>query len=532
MVNEPMSVATHPLLEALAVSKHFGGVQALSRADLTARAGSVHALVGQNGAGKSTFMKILVGAQSPDEGEIRIDGTPMHFRNIADARRVGVAIVFQELSLYPDLDVLTNLNTSDLPTRVKILDRQAMRRRVVPVLEQLSLGVDLDAPVGSLSLGEQQTVEIARALLTGSRILILDEPNSALNAAETARLFAIVRQLRDRGVAIVFVSHRLEEVFEISDEITILRNGAVVANSSIEAMSIDQVVRHMTGRDVPRRAMARGGVSAASGEALEFEDVSASGTLTGVSFRAGAGEIVGLAGLEGSGAQEAMKLAFGLIAPDHGRVVMPGGQRAPGSVPAAVHSGIAYVPPDRRTEGLMLERSIAMNIGAVTAGALGSGGFVVRDGDLERGAGDQVARLCIVADSAAAPTDSLSGGNQQKVLLAKWLAADPKVVLLNDPTRGVDVGSKDDIHRIIRALAAEGRIVLFSSSDGMEYLGLCDRILVFYRGEMRGELSAGDWSEHGLLSAMNTGILDAAAVATPSPAGNSRNATAGGSPNV
>ena len=514
-VEQPMTETSQPALEARDISKRFGGVQALSQAHLTGQAGTVHALVGQNGAGKSTLMKILVGAYAPDNGQILVDGKVVSFRSIADARRAGISIVFQELSLYPQIDVLTNLSAGDLPTRLGTLDRREMRKRAAPILQRLGLEIDLDALVGMLTLAEQQTIEIAQALMAGSRILILDEPNSALNATETARLFAIVQQLKERGVAIVFVSHRLEEVFEISDEITVLRNGSVVVNAPTSALSMGEVVRHMTGREVPKRRPERGQGPGASDQALGFEAVSATGAVMDVSFRAGTGEIVGLAGLEGSGSQDVLKLVFGLITPDHGRITMPGGASAATSVRAAVRSGVAYVPPDRRTDGLMLARSIAMNIGAVTAGALGSAGFMVRDDDLAEGATEQVTRLGIVASSTSAPTESLSGGNQQKVLLAKWLSADPKVVLLNDPTRGVDVGSKDEIYRIIQEVASEGRVVLFSSSEAIEYLGLCDRILIFYRGQLRGELPADAWSEHGLLSAINTGNLDATATRRP-----------------
>ena len=491
------------------VEKRFGGVVALAGVDLEVHPGAVHAIVGENGAGKSTLMKIIAGAEQPDAGEVSMGGSRVHFDSVKVAEEHGVAIVFQELSLYPDLDVLANLFMQREVTRLGLVQRAEMRRRARPVLDELGLDVNLDAPAGQLALSEQQLVEIAKALLADAALLILDEPNSALNAAETERLFDVVRDLRDRGVAVLFISHRLEEVFEVADDITVMRNGRIVTRLDPAETSIPEVVSLMIGRQYTEVA---GTISHADyeGAPLRVEGLSVRGQVEGVEFSVAPGEIVGLAGLEGSGAAVVLETIFGMERPTTGAITLPDQSPGPSSIRDAVRAGIAMVPADRRSDGLMLSADIITNMAQVTAGALGRFGFMLRKGQIEDRTHQQVQDLDIVADSIQAPVNELSGGNQQKVVIAKWLEADPRVVLLHDPTRGVDVGAKEEIYEIVRSLAEERRIVLFASTELPEYVHLCDRVLIFYRGRVCGELERGDITTHRLLEAINTGRTEVA----------------------
>jgi len=500
------SARAAPVCAAVGVRKHYGGVQALAGVDFAVHPGQVHALVGENGAGKSTLMKVLAGAERPDAGEVRVHGAPRRFANVRQAAEAGVAIVFQELSLYPDLDVLANLFLGREPRRAWVVRRAAMEREARPVLEAMGLDVRLDRPVAALSLGERQLVEIAKALLARSDVLILDEPNSALNAAESERLFAVVRRLRDQGVAVLYVSHRLEEVFRIADVITVLRNGRLVASAAAGATTIREVVEAMLGRPPEERA-ARPAPPSGRPPALRLEQVSVAGALQAVTLSARPGEILGLAGLEGAGVRCVFDLLSGILRPDAGTVVLPDGGGSPRSVAAAVRRGVARVPADRRVDGVALAQSIEDNLVQVTAGALGRQGFRLRRRALGEAAREGMAALRIRAPSAAVPVEHLSGGNQQKVVLGKWLAADPRLFLFDDPTRGVDVGAKAEIYAILAAAAERGAVALFSSSELPEYAALCRRVLVFYGGRLCGELRGARVTEHRLLEAINTGRL-------------------------
>lgn len=491
------------------VKKNYGGVKALVGVDLTVYPGTVHAVVGENGAGKSTLMKILVGAEQPDAGTMTVAGQTRRFQNVKEANHHGMAIVFQELSLFPHLDVLTNLFPLREPRRYGLTDRAAMRREAQPVLDELGVHVDLDAPVEQLTLGEQQLVEIAKALLADAKVLIFDEPNSALNAAETERLFRIIRELRERGVAILYISHRLEEVFEIADVITVMRNGEIVDTLQPGETSIPQVVSMMIGRDSGELSefYARHESARVEGEPLRLNDVSIPGMVDHVSLSAYPGEIVGLAGLEGSGVSAVLDVVFGLQPVASGSVTLPNGHAAPRNIPAAVHAGIALIPADRRNEGLMLGQDVISNLSQITAGVLGRLGFFIQEKTMREQAQARSGSLNIKMDSLDEPVSNLSGGNQQKVVIGKWLEANPTIVLLSDPTRGVDVGAKAEIYHIIHDLAAQERIVLFTSTELPEFVHLCDRVIVFYRGRVVGELQADDLSTQKLLEAINTGTL-------------------------
>ncbi len=497
--------AATPLITLRNLRKRYGGVVALDDVSLDLRRGEVHAIVGENGAGKSTLMKVLAGAVTADAGTIEIDGEEVSFSSAARARERRIGIVYQELSLLPDRSVLANLFVNREPTRWGLVSRVAMVREAAPLLHRIGLDAELDAPVRELPLAERQLVELSRVLLERPQILILDEPNSALTDEETQRLFAILRDLAREGIAIVYVSHRLEEVFEIADVVTVMRNGRWVSTMPRAERTIPALVREMTGGAVDALFPERSRAAAVEGRSLVVRGLSAPG-LRGVTFEARPGEVVGLAGLEGSGVTRLLSLLFGDTRPDEGDVVFPDGNGLPSGPTAAARRGIALVPADRRQQGLMLEKSVAENAAQVSVGALGTGSPVVSRARLARVATRQIEALAIKAPSPWAPVTGLSGGNQQKVVIGKWLEAAPGVVLLDDPARGVDVGAKAEIFTIMRRLAAEGRVVLFRSTELSELVGVSDRILVFYRGSVTTECDPAAIDSPGLLHAINTGL--------------------------
>jgi ABC-type sugar transport system ATPase subunit len=511
------------MLEAQGISKSYGGVVALAGASLTVRAGSVHALLGENGAGKSTLVKIIAGAVRPDDGTLRLNGEEVSFSTTAEAARNGVAVVSQELSLFPDLDVLSNHFPMREVKRGPFVNRAAMAERALPVLRDLGLKVDLRQAVGSLSLAQRQLVEIAKALVTNPRVLILDEPTSALEAASTETLIGILEVLRDRQVAVLFVTHILEEVMQVCDEVTVLRDGRPVLEAAQrEQLTVQAIVEAMLG-DRARREQAladRGaptvrplGVDTTTGTGgeLSLEDVVVARRLDHLSLTATPGEIVGLAGLAGSGHHTVIELISGQRRADSGRVLLPGRRPVPRGLRNAIRAGVAVVTGDRRRFGLMLDKPVWENIAQVRGIALAREGPIIRAGRLRKRAQDQVERLRVRTPSLDARSGSLSGGNQQKVVFAKWLNAQPTVMLLDDPTRGVDVGAKAEMHALIRSAAEAGAIVLLASTDLDELEHICDRVLVFYRGQIAADVSGEDARVHTLLEAMNTGQFSRAA---------------------
>jgi ribose transport system ATP-binding protein/rhamnose transport system ATP-binding protein len=478
-------------------------VTALSGVDFTLEPGSVHALLGENGAGKSTLVKILAGALAPDAGKLTIDDVPVAFASTRDAAALGVAVVSQELNVFGDLDILTNLFLTREPRRGPFVDRREMALRAAPVLAELELACPLRTLVRDLSLAERQLVEIARALLDEPSVLILDEPTSALPADRAAHLLAIVDRLRTRGVAVLYVSHLLAEVMLIADRITVLRDGGTVLAEPRRALSIPDVVTAMVGareEAPPPRRHAKPGNGG-----LRLEDLTVPGVLQDVTLTARRGEILGCAGKEGSGHSGVLEVVSGLRKAARGGVRLPSGRPGPATLRAAVRAGIALVPGDRARIGLMLDKSIWDNVSQVSSGALGRYGVLPRRRRLVEVAEQLRRRLRIRTDSIHTPVRALSGGNQQKVVFAKWLAAEPDVVLLDDPTRGVDVAAKADMHEIVRELAAAGRVVVLSSTDPDELVELCDRVAVFHRGRLCAELSGPALTQPALLHAMATG---------------------------
>jgi ABC-type sugar transport system ATPase subunit len=515
------------VLEAIGITKSYGGVRALTGAGLTVRAGSVHALLGENGAGKSTLVKIIAGAVKPDEGTLRLAGGEVAFDSTADAVRNGVAVVSQELSLFPDLDVLSNLFPMREPRRGPFVNTSEMAARARPVLAELGLDVSLRRPLGSLSLAQRQLVEVAKALVTQPRVLILDEPTSALEQSSTEALMKVLRVLREREVAVVFVSHILEEVLALCDAITVLRDGRpVLEGVPRSAVSASTIVDAMLGErrrgavpaaeDASAEALAERvtemlDVSVGEDDGLRLEAVSVPGRLDGVSLSASPGEIVGLAGIAGAGHATVVELVSGQRRAESGSVLLPGRRPVPRGLRGAIGAGVALVSGDRRRFGLMLDKPLWENIGQVRAVALSGDGQFVRRGKLRARAREHVERLQVSAYSVDEHAGQLSGGNQQKVVFAKWLDAQPSVLLLDDPTRGVDVGAKAEMHVLVRGVAAAGAVVLLTSTDIDELAAVCDRVLVFHRGRICAELSGARLSEHAVLEAMNTGAVAAVA---------------------
>jgi ribose transport system ATP-binding protein len=504
------------MLEARDIRKAYGGIVALHGVDLTVRAGSVHALLGENGAGKSTLVKVLGGAVRPDSGTLQLDGDRVEFPTTAKAVERGVAVVSQELNLFPDLDVLANLFPMRERRRGPIVARRQMTALAEPVLAELGLDVSLRRHVGSLALAQRQLLEIARALVTQPRVLVLDEPTSTLEALAIERLMTALVALRERRVAVVYVSHVLEEVMTLSDEVTVLRDGrTALSGVPREQLTIPDIVDAMlgeTGRD--RRALSREALAAARAErrgSLSFEGVTVPGRLEEVSLKVEPGEVLGLAGLAGSGHSTVLEAAFGLRRTSAGRIVLPDGGPARGGSRQRIRRGVALVTGDRRRLGLMLDKPVWENIAQVRAVAMARAGLLISQSQLRARADGYVQRLGVRTPSVRERAGRLSGGNQQKVVFAKWLEVEPSLLLLDDPTRGVDVPTKADMHELIRAEAAAGAAVVFSSTDLDELVSVCDRVLVFFHGRICAELSGERLTNHALLEAMNTGAAADAA---------------------
>ena len=424
------ATATPPAIAVADLRKAYGGIQALTGVDLAVEPGTVHAVVGENGAGKSTLMKILAGAVRPDDGEVRVDGEPVRFASPADARRHGIGIVYQELSLFPERSILANLFPDAQPTRFGLVDRAAMRERAAPILARIGLTADPDTTVGELGMGERQLVELSRLLIERPRVLILDEPNSALNEWETRRLFAILRELSAAGITIIYVSHRLEEVFEIADRISVMRNGGMVVTVDRAAASMGRIVEAMVGTSpaelFPTRAAPTTDAAPAAGASLSVRGLAVDHDLQDITFEARPGEIIGLAGLEGSGVATLLGVLFGTRRATAGEVRYGDGGPAPRSATAAARRGISLVPADRRHQGLMLDRSIAMNIAHVAVGTLPGRRPWLDRRAMAAAARRQIDGLRIRADGPFETVGRLSGGNQQKVVVGKWLEISPR----------------------------------------------------------------------------------------------------------
>ena len=482
------------------VSKRFGGVLALDGVSLRLRRGEVHGLLGENGAGKSTLGRVLAGIVVPDAGRLLIDGRAVHFRSPRDALRAGIGMVHQELAFCPDLSVAENLCLPALPRWVGVFtDRRRTRERAKSMLGAIGVSIDVTRPMRELSTGQEQLVQIAAAVATEARVIVFDEPTSSLADSESERLFQLIDRLKAHGTTIVYVSHRMPELFRLCDRMTVLRDGRVAGTLDRAAADPDAVVRLMVGRSVERReprylARAPGRVM------LELDDVGVPPLVSGVSLAVRAGEIYGLAGLVGAGRSELARGVFGLE-PRSGRVRVDGRAIAAGAPWRAIAAGMAMVPEDRKRQGLALELSGSANVSMAMLDRLARLGLLPRRA--ERAVAErEYARLAVRAPSVETPVASLSGGNQQKVALAKWLARNPAVLIADEPTRGVDVAAKAAIHSILDDLAARGAAILLISSELPELLLLARRVGVMRNGRLVGELSRADATEEVILRLM------------------------------
>lgn len=485
-----------PILSLTHASKSFGPVKALRDVSIDLYGGEAHALLGENGAGKSTLVKILAGVHREDSGELRLDGTSVTFHNPAEARDAGVAIIYQEPTLFPHLSIAENVLMGRQPLRGGRIDHAAMNAQVSAILQDLGVPLSPTRIVQGLSIADQQLVEIAKALSFQARVLIMDEPTAALTGQETERLFRVVRTLRARGAAVLFITHRLEEAFAECQRITVMRDGGWVSAGPTADYTIDSVVRGMVGRDVsdlyPKVPVQLGEV------ALDVHQVSRAGYFRDVSFQVRKGEIVGLAGLVGAGRSEVARALFGIDPRDSGEVRVNGHAIPPRLPQAAMQAGLALVPEDRRLQGLVMDMSIERNATLAILDRLQRGGLMQRGQELAT-ARDWTSKLRLKAHRLTDAVSTLSGGNQQKVVLAKWLATAPKVLIVDEPTRGVDVGAKAEVHRTLAELAASGLAVLMISSDLPEVLGMADRVLVMREGALVGELSREQANEESVM---------------------------------
>ena len=509
----PQASAT-PLLEMRRISKTFNGLRALQDVQLSVHAGEVHALMGENGAGKSTLMKVLAGAHLADPGgEIRVCGAAVAIDGPLGARRHGIAIIYQELSLAPNLTAAENIYLGREPTGFAgTVDRAAMHADCAYVLRRLGAPFGPGALVAGLTLAERQLVEIARAIHARSRILVMDEPTTMLSSRETDRLFELIRQLKAEGLAIVYISHRMAEVYALADRVSVLRDGRFVGELGPGDVRPETIVRMMVGRDLSqfyRKAHAAG----ARGPAvLEADDFSDGRRVQGASLRLHAGEVVGLAGLVGAGRTELARLIYGAEPARSGRLRLHGRSVALRSPRAAIAAGVVYLTEDRKVEGLLLDLPLLDNVNLAVAGRDAWGGWWL---DRRRGvarARESIRSLGIPVRGPEVLVGSLSGGNQQKVLLARLLQAGPRVLLLDEPTRGVDIGAKSEIYRLIDELARGGAAVLVISSDLPEVVGICDRVMVMREGRIAGEVSGPQITEEHIM-ALATGVSLQAAVA-------------------
>ncbi len=487
-----------PLLEAKGLVKRFPGVLALSGVDLTVRRGEAVAVIGENGAGKSTLMKILAGVQTPESGEIRIDGRPLRIDSVRTAGRLGIALIHQELNLCDNLSVAANIFLGREPRRHGWLDGVRMEREAAGFLKAVGLDVAPSTPLSRLAIGHQQLVEIAKALSAEARLIIMDEPTSSLSQGETESLFRVIHELKARGTSVVYISHRLGEVREVADRVVVLRDGKNSGELGKGEIEHAAMVKLMVGRELsqffPHRVREPGPA------ALEVEGLrTAAHPGQALSFTLRAGEVVGLAGLVGAGRTELLQVLFG-VERARGGTVRVGGAPADFRRPLdAIRAGVAMVPEDRKQQGLFLEMAVRENLGIASLWKRRlAGGFLDRTGERAL-SGELIEQLRIKTPNDGQAVQFLSGGNQQKVVLGKWLALHPRVLLLDEPTRGVDIGAKQEIYRLMDELSGKGVAILFASSELEEILGMSDRTLVMHQGRIAGELPRAKLSEESVM---------------------------------
>jgi ribose transport system ATP-binding protein len=503
---------TDELLRIEGVRKAFPGVVALDGVDFDLRRGEVHVLLGENGAGKSTLIKTLSGAHRPDEGRILVDGEEVTINSAQDAEKLGIATIYQEFNLVPDLTVAENIFLGRQPRRFGMIDRRRMETEAAELLERVGVPVSPRARVRELGIARLQMVEIAKALSLDARVLIMDEPTAVLTSEEVEKLFSIVRRLRADGVGVVFITHHLEEITALGDRVTVIRDGRSVGQVPASAPE-DELVRLMVGRSIEQQ-YPRERVTAGE-PLLRVEGLTRDGVFHDVSFEVRAGEVVGVAGLVGAGRTEVVRAVFGADPYDAGTVAVDGAALRRHDVNAALEAGIGLIPEDRKGQGLVLDASVAENLGLVTLRSSTKAGLVDRKGQ-RQAAGRIAEQLGVRMAGLDQQVRTLSGGNQQKVVIGKWLLADTRVLILDEPTRGIDVGAKVEIYQLINELTAAGAAVLMVSSDLPEVLGMSDRVLVMAQGRIAGELPADEATQDAVMAlAVSTSAAATQSTHTP-----------------
>ena len=495
---------TENILELKGMTKRFSGVEVLHEVSFSLRPGEVHALLGENGAGKSTLVKVMTGVHQPDKGEIYLDGKRVSFGDTRESRQAGIAAIYQELSLFPDLDVAENIFVGRQPTTTGgRIDWRKMYADAGKLLLSLGVHLDLKQKARSLSIAQQQMVEIARAFSINARILIMDEPTSSLTLNEVADLFRLVHRLRDEGTAIVFISHRLEELFELADRVTILRDGSYVDTRSMKDVTRDDLIRLMVGRTItnlfPKQDVKAGEVM------LKVENLARAGSFRDVSFELRRGEILGMAGLVGAGRTNVARAIFGVEPATAGSIQIEGQEVAITSPQQAIKLGLAYVPEDRQLHGLIPAMPITSNISLPMLFKYAQRGWL-QDKVERKAAYNAALQMEVRANNMWQLARELSGGNQQKIVLSKWLSTNPRILVLDEPTRGIDVGTKAAVHALMSKLAAEGMAILMISSELPEILGMSDRVVVMREGYMTGHFSRAEATQEKIISAATQAV--------------------------
>ena len=492
-------------IEMRGIDKSFGSNQVLKQAGFTLESGEVHALMGENGAGKSTLMKILTGVYTKDAGTVLVDGKEVNYKNPQEAEKAGIVFIYQELNVMFDLTVEENLFMGkEIHGKFGICDKKAMQKKAQEALNILGVNISPKTVMAELSVGQQQMVEICKALMADAKVIIMDEPTAALTQSETVALFKVIESLRKKGVSMVYISHRMEEIFELCDRITVLRDGSYIGVKNIPETNMNEIVKMMIGREIGERYPSRN--VKIGKEVLKVKELTRKGTFHDVNFSVRAGEVLGVSGLMGAGRTEIMQAIFGNLSYESGTIEIDGKEVKISNPRQAMEHGIGFITEDRKTEGLMLDKSIRENISLCNLRRISKSSVISREAEKNMVA-EAIKDLHIKCFGSYHECNNLSGGNQQEVVLAKWILTNPKILILDEPTRGVDIGAKKEIYSIINKLAAQGVAIIMVSSELPEVLGMSDNIMVVREGEVRGIISYEEANQERVMTLATGGTI-------------------------
>ena len=492
-------------IEMRGIDKSFGSNQVLKQAGFTLESGEVHALMGENGAGKSTLMKILTGVYTKDAGTVLVDGKEVNYKNPQEAEKAGIVFIYQELNVMFDLTVEENLFMGkEIHGKFGICDKKAMQKKAQEALNILGVNISPKTVMAELSVGQQQMVEICKALMADAKVIIMDEPTAALTQSETVALFKVIESLRKKGVSMVYISHRMEEIFELCDRITVLRDGSYIGVKNIPETNMNEIVKMMIGREIGERYPSRN--VKIGKEVLKVKELTRKGTFHDVNFSVRAGEVLGVSGLMGAGRTEIMQAIFGNLSYESGTIEIDGKEVKISNPRQAMEHGIGFITEDRKTEGLMLDKSIRENISLCNLRRISKSSVISREAEKNMVA-EAIKDLHIKCFGSYHECNNLSGGNQQKVVLAKWILTNPKILILDEPTRGVDIGAKKEIYSIINKLAAQGVAIIMVSSELPEVLGMSDNIMIVREGEVRGIISYEEANQERVMTLATGGTI-------------------------